>query len=134
MSIDPSQTYVLLDAQGRATPMPGGDVFWSRPASELDEIGRGWLVSEFECASDWSNWEMHPQADEFIYLLSGEALFQLQAEEGITSIRLQDRGALVVPKGAWHTAKVATPSRMLIITLGAGTQHRPVATGGDRDG
>lgn len=87
-------------------------MFWSRPVSELDEIGRSWLVSEFECSSDWANWEMHPHADEFIYLLSGEALFQLQAEEGVTSTRLRDRGALVVPKGVWHTAKVATPSRM----------------------
>jgi mannose-6-phosphate isomerase-like protein (cupin superfamily) len=134
MSFDPSQTYVLLDAQGRAMQIPGGDAFWSRPESELDEMGRSWLVSEFECSSDWSNWEMHPHADEFIYLLSGEALFQLQAEEGISSIRLAGRGALVVPKGVWHTAKVATPSRMLIITLGAGTQHRPVGRGGDRDG
>jgi cupin superfamily acireductone dioxygenase involved in methionine salvage len=74
---------------------------------------------------------MHPHADEFIYLLSGETRFELQSEEGITSIRLQDRGALVVPKGVWHTAKVATPSRMLIITLGAGTQHRPVGADGD---
>jgi cupin superfamily acireductone dioxygenase involved in methionine salvage len=76
---------------------------------------------------------MHPQADEFIYLLSGEALFQLQAQEGISSIRLSGRGALVVPKGVWHTAKVATPSRMLIVTLGAGTQHRPVGQGGGGD-
>jgi mannose-6-phosphate isomerase-like protein (cupin superfamily) len=133
MPIDPSQTYVLLDAEGRATQIPGGDAFWSRPKSELDEIGRSWLVSEFECSTDWPTWEMHPHADEFIYLLSGEAVFQLQAEEGTTSIRVKGRGAVVVPKGVWHTAKVEAPSRMLIVTLGAGTQHRPVGTGGSTD-
>jgi hypothetical protein len=31
----------------------------------------------------------------------------------------------IAPKGIWHIAKVATPSRMLFVTLGAGTQHRP---------
>ena len=105
MPIDPSQTYVLLDAEGRATQIPGGDAFWSRPKSELDEIGRSWLVSEFECSTDWPTWEMHPHADEFIYLLSGEAVFQLQAEEGISSIRLA--GA-----GLWSSRKVSgTPRR-----------------------
>lgn len=126
MSIDPSKIYVLLSADGRAVQVPGGEAFWSRPKSELDEFGQGWLVSEFACSTDWPNWEMHPQADEFVYLLSGEATFQLQLEGGITSIPLRDRAALVVPKGVWHTAKVAAQSRMLTVTLGAGTQHRPV--------
>ncbi len=133
MSIDPSQTYVLLAADGRSMQVPGGAAFWSRPQPELDEFGQSWLVSEFECSSDWPHWEMHPEADEFVYLLSGEAMFQLQGEEGITRIPLKDRGAVVVPKGVWHTAKVATTSRMLFVTRGAGTQHRPVRKSEDRD-
>lgn len=125
MTIDPSQTYVLLAADGRSMPVPGGEAFWARPASELEEFGQSWLVSEFECSTDWPNWEMHPQADEFVYLLSGEVIFQLQGDEGITSLALRGRGAVVVPKGVWHTAKVAATSRILTVTLGAGTQHRP---------
>lgn len=124
MSFDPSQVYVSLSADGSAVPVPGGEAFWSRSAPELDLFGQNWLVSEFECSSDWSSWEMHPHADEFVYLLSGEAVLQLQGEFGITNIHLSGRGAAIVPKGAWHTAKVLAPSRMLFVTLGAGTEHR----------
>jgi mannose-6-phosphate isomerase-like protein (cupin superfamily) len=125
MSIDPSQTYVFLAADGSAVQLPGGAAFWSRPESELNQFGQSWLVSEFECSADWPNWEMHPHADEFVYVLAGEATFQLQEEGGITSVPLKGRGAIVVPRGVWHTAKVPVPSRMLFVTLGAGTQHRP---------
>lgn len=39
---------------------------------------------------------------------------------------LKDRGAIVIPKGIWHTAKIKKPCRMLHITMGQGTQLRPV--------
>lgn len=123
--IDPSRTYLILTDDGSAVQLPGGEAFWSRPESELEQLGRSWLVSEFECSTDWPSWEMHPQADEFVYLLTGEVTFLLQAEAGVTSIPLKGRGAVVVPKGTWHTAKVSSPSRMLFVTLGAGTRHRP---------
>lgn len=126
MSIDPAETYVLLAADGSAVPVAGGRAFWARPPHELDEFGRRWLVSEFEFDADWASWEMHPEADELVYLLSGEVRFELQQEGGVTRVPLQGRGALVVPRGVWHTAKVPVPSRMLFVTLGAGTQHRPV--------
>jgi len=126
MPIDPSQTYVFLAPDGSAVDVPGGEAFWSGPETELDRFGRSWLISEFECSSDWASWEMHPNADEFVYLLAGEAVFQLEDEGGVTSIPLKGHGAVVVPRGVWHTAKVSVPSRMLFVTLGAGTQHRPV--------
>ena len=107
----------------------GGEAFWSRPDSELQEFGQSWLVSEFDCSENWPNWEMHPNAEEFVYLLSGEAIFKLRAEAGITNVHLKGRGALVVPRGVWHTAHVPVPTRMLFVTMGSGTQHRPA----DRD-
>jgi hypothetical protein len=27
----------------------------------------------------------------------------------------------------WHTARILAPSRMLFVTLGRGTEHRPVS-------
>jgi mannose-6-phosphate isomerase-like protein (cupin superfamily) len=125
MSFDPSQTYVLLAPDGSAVELPGGATFWSRPRPELEGFGQAWLVSEFEFSADWSSWEMHPHADEFVYLLDGAVLFQLQGEAGVIDIPLQGRGAVVVPRGVWHTAKVSVPSRMLFVTLGSGTEHRP---------
>ena len=124
--LDPEKTYVHLAADGSATAVPGGAAFWSQPAGALDAFGHGWLVTESEGASDWPHWEMHPEADEFVYLLSGEADFVLQLPQGVATLRLRDRAAVVVPRGVWHTAKMTGPTRMLFVTMGAGTQHRPL--------
>jgi uncharacterized cupin superfamily protein len=121
---DPSETYVELTANGAAELLPGGERFWSRPQSELDRSGHSWLITEFECSSDWPNWEMHPEAEEFVYLLSGAAVLLLEQPAGVQEVALSGRAAVVVPKGTWHTAKVSQPSRMLFVTMGHGTQHR----------
>jgi len=65
----------------------------------------GWLITEFVCEDDWANWEMHPEADEFVYLLSGDVALVLELPTGTATIRLSDRGAVVVPRGVWHTAR-----------------------------
>ena len=86
-----------------------------------------WLVSEFVCSESWKNWEMHPMAEEFVYLLNGEIEFLQETASGITVTRIKDRGAVLVPRGVWHTARVFAPSRMLFVTMGNGTQHRPAS-------
>ena len=126
MSTDLSSHYVFLDACGNATTVAGGDAFWSLPHDELETYGRGWLISEYAFASDWPQWEMHPEADEIVRLMSGLADLHLEWPTGIQVVRLQAGDAYVVPKGAWHTLKVVESCRMLHITLGAGTQHRPI--------
>ena len=126
--LDPGQTYVLLAADGAATAVPGGAAFWTQPEGAIDAFGHGWLITESEGEIDWPHWEMHPEADEFVYLLSGEADFVLQLPEGVTTLQLRGRAAVVVPRGVWHTAKLLAPTRMLFVTMGAGTQHRPLDT------
>jgi hypothetical protein len=125
-AFDPSSRYVHLDASGQALPLPGGDAFWSLPEAELARFGEGWLVTEFECATDWPSWERHPAGDEFVYLLSGAATLLLELPAGVQRVPLQGRAAVLVPQGIWHTAEVTAPSRMLFITRGQGTEHRPV--------
>lgn len=125
MSLNPQHTYVHLAEDGAATELRGGDAFWQMPEAEMQRYGGGWLVSEFEFASDWPNWEMHPAADEFVYLLSGAVEVLLEEPTGLRRITLNGSGAVVVPRGVWHTAKVIAPSRMLHVTRGAGTEHRP---------
>ena len=125
MSLNPQRTYVHLADDGTATQLPGGEEFWSMPEAEIDRYGGGWLVSEFEFAVDWPNWEMHPHADEFVYLLSGSVEVHLERPDGLHKVALNGSGAVVVPRGIWHTAKVNAPSRMLHVTRGAGTELRP---------
>ncbi|WP_334187838.1 cupin domain-containing protein [Noviherbaspirillum sp.] len=124
MSINPETTYIHLGADGNATQIEGGEQFWSLPPAVIDRFAHGWLVSEYVFDKDWSNWEMHPHGDEFVYLLSGEAEMLLEENGGIRKVTLCGRGAVLVPKGIWHTARVLTPCRMLHITLGEGTRHR----------
>jgi uncharacterized cupin superfamily protein len=124
--LDPQQTYVRLGADGRATPLAGGERFWGLPAAQAERIGRDWLVLELLFETDWGTWEMHPNADEFVYLLSGAVDLLLETAAGVQRIALRGSGAVVVPRGVWHTAQVSAPSRMLHVTLGAGTQTRPV--------
>jgi mannose-6-phosphate isomerase-like protein (cupin superfamily) len=120
------QIYIHLEPDGTSSAVPGGKEFWSLPKKEIERYGRGWLISEYEFSTDWPTWEMHPRADEYVYLLSGELEMHMDEPDGIRVIVLQDRGAIVIPRGIWHTAKVKKVSRMLHVTMGAGTEIRPV--------
>jgi mannose-6-phosphate isomerase-like protein (cupin superfamily) len=122
----PSQTYAYLGTDGQSTAVPGGDQFWSLPPDAIQRYGRGWLISEYEFIEDWKTWEMHPHADEFVYLLSGELDMHLDGPNGVQILAMKDSGAVLVPKGIWHTAKVKRPCRMLHVTMGEGTEIRPV--------
>ena len=124
MPLDPEHTYVHLAENGQSAETPGGHAFWQLPPAEMARFDQGWLVSEFVCSEDWSNWEMHPHGDELVYLLSGDVELQLELPEGLQTERITGRGAKLVPRGVWHTAKVFTPSRMFFVTRGEGTQHR----------
>lgn len=125
MLLNPQHTYLHLTENGAATQLPGGEEFWSMSEAEMEHVGNGWLLSEFEFSADWPNWEMHPNADEFVYLLSGMAEVHLEQQDGLCKVTLDGSGAIVIPRGVWHTAKVTAPSRMLFVTQGAGTQLRP---------
>ena len=125
MILDPELTYLQLGPDGSATPLAGGPAFWSLPDAELERRHAQWLVSEFVCRADWPNWEMHPDGDELVYLLSGAVTLLLDRADGVQRLALQGRAALHVPRGVWHTADVAEPSRLLHLTWGRGTRHRP---------
>ena len=126
MSLNPEDTYVHLASNGDAKVVAGGADFWALPPDEMCKFDHGWLISEFVCTDDWANWEMHPHGDEFVYLLSGDISLVLELPDGATSERITGRGARVIPRGVWHTAKVFAPSRMLFVTRGEATQHRTV--------
>lgn len=102
------------------------DAFWPRlMAGELGDFHHEFLVSLHDFTSDWPSSEVHPKGDEIVVLLSGSATFQLVMPEGIQEVRLESPGSYVfVPKGVWHTAKIAHQARMLFITAGEDTQHR----------
>lgn len=123
MSLNPQQSYVYLAEDGSSQCF-SAETFW-QPSEMQKADGDGWLISEFAFTEDWPTWEMHPEGDEFVYLLSGAIELHLEQGDGIQTIPLRGSGAVVVPRGVWHTAKVREPSRMLHVTRGAGTRNRP---------
>ena len=69
-------------------------------------------------------WEMHPKGDETIILLSGNAVFEYQQDGETQALTLSEPGQyVVIPMGAWHTAKTNTPTRAIFVTPGEGTEH-----------
>lgn len=85
------------------------------------------LISSYEFESDWPSWEVHPNGDEIVLLISGEVTFLLETESGEVRITLKGQGEyIVIPKGVWHTAKTNNRSKLLFITPGQGTQHRDI--------
>jgi len=85
----------------------------------------GRLLSVSSMGADWTNWEMHPAGDEILFMLEGKATFVLDLSHGLREVALPAGRLLVIPKGVWHTAKVSEPARLLTITAGSGSQHRP---------
>lgn len=125
MVIEPTKIYVSLGADGTSKQFPGGAAFWSLPMQELERVGGTWLVTEQECSANWPGWEVHPNADEFVYLIDGAATLLLEQGTAIREIDIVGGHALVVPRGAWHTLKTNAHCRMLFVTMGVGTRHRP---------
>lgn len=122
-----ASTYVHLDAETSAQLIPVDDSFWDELiAGERRELERGRLVTQFDFSSDWSSWEMHPNGDELVILLEGDAELLLELPQGVVRTRLRTPGEFVrVPRGAWHTAHTHVHCSMVFVTAGAGTQHRP---------
>ena len=123
------ESFVHLGDGGAADPLEVTPTFWADIAAgrgRFAELGPGRLVSWCEFDGDWPNWEIHPEGEELVCLISGEMEFVLEQDSDPRSVILDAPGAfLIVPRGVWHTARVTVPSRVLFVTAGDGTRHRP---------
>jgi predicted enzyme related to lactoylglutathione lyase/mannose-6-phosphate isomerase-like protein (cupin superfamily) len=124
--VDLAAHNIILDADSGARVVPGGDAFWTALArGAYPELDDGRLVALFDYDTDWKSWEMHPDGEELVILVSGRATFVLETADGEREIVLARPGEMVVvPRGTWHTARTDTPVRMLFVTAGKGTEHR----------
>jgi mannose-6-phosphate isomerase-like protein (cupin superfamily) len=74
--------------------------------------------------------EMHPDADELLYLVSGRVRVRLELPDGNREIHVEQDEALVVPRGVWHKIFIEEPGRLVHVTPGPGGQHRPLKRSG----
>jgi GNAT superfamily N-acetyltransferase/mannose-6-phosphate isomerase-like protein (cupin superfamily) len=126
-SLDLIGTYVHLRDDGGASRVDVPPTFWQEVmAGKRRELDEGRLVAVFEFESNWTNAEMHPAGDEIVYVLTGAIDLILAEQSGDHTIELEAGAGYVVPRGVWHTARVRAPARVLHVTPGARTQHRPL--------
>jgi mannose-6-phosphate isomerase-like protein (cupin superfamily) len=125
-SFDMASTFAVLGPHGEAVPVDVTPTLYEDLGRRFDGFKGHHLVSEYRFNANWPTWEMHPAGDEIVCLLEGEAVFVLERRDGTEDIiELNSAGSyVIVPKGTWHTARIADSARMLFITPGEGTEHR----------
>jgi mannose-6-phosphate isomerase-like protein (cupin superfamily) len=121
-----SSTYLRLRSDVTIEALTGDATFWPRLMSgQLGTFHNEYLMTTFDYGQDWTHWEMHPNGDELVCLLSGAAVMVFEQGGQPQPIPLAQPGEFVlVPKGTWHTAKISSACRMLFVTAGEGTQMR----------
>lgn len=122
---DLETTYLGLSGDGEVTSMPVGPDFWATMDANLSM--RATMVSIGSGEGDWPHWEMHPQGDEVLVLLAGSLTLILDQSGTESRHDLVPGATFVVPTGAWHRAIDQCGVKLLFITYGAGTRHRPLA-------
>lgn len=125
---DPTSTYLHLSG-GQAEQMTVDDGFWAGVASGARPLS-GWLVAMFEWLVDphgtaGGHSEVHPKGDEVHVCVSGAMTAVLEHDDGEERIDFSAGQACVVPRGAWHRLVARESSRVLTMTFGEGTEHRP---------
>jgi len=123
-AFDLEQTYLSLDGQGRVARHPVGDDFWEKIGANSEILGT--LVGAYVSTGDWPHWEMHPAGEEVLIQLDGRMTLILDEPTGERRVEMVPGATCVVPRGVWHRALVAEPSRFLGITYGAGTEQRSI--------
>ena len=122
-----TSTYVIA-SDNTATVVEGGEAFW-RGLAERDPhvqaADGGSLVSSYQLAQHWPNWEMHPNGDEIVHSRGGRCELILETNGGTDSVLMTSGRTVVIPRGTWHTVRVHEPAELLHITYGSGTTFKP---------
>ena len=118
-TIDLSEHVVGLDrSTGRAVlvKQTGG------PPRRID----GYTVGAPRIAGDPPHGgEVHPDADELLYLISGRIQVVLELDDRESVVDMEPGQALVVPRGVWHNILCQEPAQIIHITPGPGGDARP---------
>lgn len=123
--IDLSRTFVHLADRGDAKPVELTPSFW-RESSASRLYDRLVGAFEFERSEDLhsSMQEMHPEADEQLFLVSGAIDVILEEASGERSLSLETGEAAIVPRGVWHRLVMREPGKLLFINSRTGMQSR----------
>lgn len=71
------------------------------------------------------SWEMHPAADEVLFMLNGALAIDYSDGTHAGTIVLRAGEGIVMPQGVWHRLVLREPGLLLALTAPKGTQSRP---------
>lgn len=128
-AFDLEHVYVHLGLGATAERLD--DFAWDEEALSAYEAAHagdgvdGRLVVLGRSSADWTVWERHPAGDELVVLVEGRMTLVQERDGAEVRIPMVAGTAAINPKGVWHTADVDEPARVLYVTPGLGTGHRP---------
>jgi mannose-6-phosphate isomerase-like protein (cupin superfamily) len=125
-----SSTFVHLSDGGDAERVELTPAFWRESSGGKKKHDRLLGVFEFRSAADLhsSMEEMHPEADEVIYVVAGAIDLILDESDGKRIVTIEAGEASIVPRGVWHRLVMRKPGKLLFINSRTGMQgrrHRP---------
>ena len=119
-----SKTPAILTPAMQLVTKAFGPGFYESLDGEFEGFVGHSLIQIHAFESAWPTWEMHPKGDELVCLIEGDVDFVLRVDGEDQVVRVNEPGSyVVVPKGIWHTARPHTPTKMLFVTPGEGTQN-----------
>ena len=127
-AFDPAQSFVYLKDDGTCEPLAAGTAFWSDLAAGRIDTNSGFLMMAGEVTDDMKHREIHPEGEEILLRQPGWFDVVIDAGEGKTrTVRLDaTTPCTIMPRGHWHRFVMIEPGRVLFVTYGRGTQHRPL--------
>jgi mannose-6-phosphate isomerase-like protein (cupin superfamily) len=74
-------------------------------------------------------WEMHPSADEVLFMLTGELGVDYSDGHNSGRVSVEAGEGIVMPRGVWHRLVYREPGLLLALTAPKGTETRADAGG-----
>jgi quercetin dioxygenase-like cupin family protein len=128
-AIDLLTTPLHLGLGSRARPIEGfafdPEVLQAYGAAVADDGREGRLLLVIDEEGPGDHWERHPAGDEVIVCIAGTVTVVREARGTTEEVVLGAGEATVNPAGIWHAVDVDGSARILTITAGLGTEHRP---------
>jgi len=115
--------FVHLDNDGNMINLLVDDKFWSGGSSR-GYLQSGRLMGVLKLDTGPSHWEVHPDGDELLFLLSGVMDVVIESDGENKVVTLAGLSSFIVPKETWHQTIAREPCSLLFITPSKGTQHR----------
>ena len=121
-SFNLAERFVVLSPAKVATTVLNSPTVYEDLDRDFGSFKGHELIALHTFEEDWPSWEVHPNGDEIVVLLSGAATFVVKHGDVSREVHMSNPGdAVIVPQGAWHTAKIVGKTSMLFITPGEGT-------------